>query len=117
MDLITHKSGAQDKVFGFGYTTILGANEPTATFCVELGTNNDSVERTVLLDIEDFINMVEICSELCIVGVVCGPVPVLPHLRETELVLGNFGVNSCSWITVPSPCTLCMISDADTTFR
>jgi hypothetical protein len=77
---------------------------PLSFIGVELRTNHNSLERTVLLDVKDLIDMVKVGSELFIIGVVGRPCPVLVHLWPRELVLRHLGVNAGSRIAIPSPC-------------
>jgi hypothetical protein len=62
---------------------------PFARRFLELGIDNYALERTVLLDVEDFVDVVEVSSKLLVVGVICAPCPVLPYLWDGVFVLRN----------------------------
>jgi hypothetical protein len=78
---------------------------PFALTGLKLGTDDYSVEGTILLDLHHFVDVVEIVTEILISWVVARPSPSVVHLRPRELVLRDLGVHGCTRVTVPSPCT------------
>lgn len=101
----TYKSGTEDDKSGLAGAAVGGLDDPFPSVCVEVGSNNYSVEGAVLLDIHDLVHMVKVRPDLLVIRVICCPVPVLIHLRPGELVLGDSRVDTCSRIAVESPGT------------
>lgn len=56
--------GGDDQVFGFGGAAVGGFDVPAAFVGVELGFGYNAVEGGVALDVEDFVAVVEVLSEL-----------------------------------------------------
>jgi hypothetical protein len=103
MYAITYKAGSKDEVLGLGRATICGLNIPFPLLRIELGFNYDGVESTVLLDTNYLVDVIEVITQVFVVGVVIGPVPCLVYLGPRELVLRDFGVDAGAGVTVPSP--------------
>jgi hypothetical protein len=47
--------------------------------------------------------VIEVITQILVVGVVIGPIPCLVYLRPRELVLRDFGVDAGAGVAVPSP--------------
>lgn len=76
---------------------------PFSFLCIELGLNHDGVESAVLLDTNYLVDMIEIITQIFVVGVVIGPVPCIVYFWPSELVLRDFGVDTGARVAVPSP--------------
>jgi len=103
MCTITYKASSKNKVFGLGRATICGLNVPFPLVRIELGSNHDGVESAVLFDTHYLVDVIEVLTQILIVGVVIGPVPCLVYLGPRELVLRDFGVDAGAGVAVPSP--------------
>jgi hypothetical protein len=100
---MTYKSGSENEVLGLGRATISGLDIPFPLLRVELSSNNDGIESTVFLDTNDFVDVIEVITQVLVVGVVVGPVPGVVYLGPGELILWDFRVNAGSGVAVPSP--------------
>jgi len=68
-----------------------------------VAANNNRVEGDILLDMEDFVDVVKVRPQVLVSRVVVLPVPRLPDFGPREFVLGDLGVDSGSRIAVPPP--------------
>jgi hypothetical protein len=84
-------------------TSIFCFDMPLSFGHIKLRANNDRLERAVLLDIQDFVNMIKVSSQLFVIGIIGRPCPVLVDLWPGKLILRHLRINTCSWISVPSP--------------
>lgn len=100
----THESSAEDKILRLGSAAIVGADKPTSKLGIKVAANNNRVKGNILLDMEDFVDVVKIRPQVLISWIVGLPVPGLPYLRPRELVLGDLGVDSGTRVAVPPPC-------------
>lgn len=103
MGVIAHKAGSKDEILGLGRATIGSLDIPFALLCIELSSNHDGVERAVLLDTNYFIHVIEVITQVLVVGVVVGPIPRVVDLGPRELVLGDFRVDTGAGVAIPSP--------------
>lgn len=99
----SYKAGSEDEVLGVGRLTICRLNIPFPLCRIELSSNNDSIESTVLLHTNYLVDVVEVSTQVFVVGVVVGPVPCVVYFGPIELVLRNFGVDSGAGVAVPAP--------------
>lgn len=97
------EAGSKDEVLCLCGAAIFGLDAPPTGVCVKLCADDDGVEGAVLLDIEDLVDVIKVCAELIVGGIVARPVPSLPSLWEAELVLWDFRIHTCSGIAVPAP--------------
>lgn len=100
---MTYEAGSKDKVLSLGRATICGLNIPFPLLRIELGFNHDGVESTILLDTNYLVDVIEIITQVFVVGVVIRPIPCIVYLGPREFVLRNFGVDAGAGVAVPSP--------------
>jgi hypothetical protein len=101
---ITHKSSSNNEMLALRHASVFSLDMPLSFSNIILRTNHNSLERAILLDVEDLIDMVKVGSKLFVIRVVGRPCPVLVHLWPRELILRHLRVNSGSRIAVPAPC-------------
>lgn len=80
------EAGSDDEVFGFCCAAIGCLDGPFPFGLVELGVDYNAFKGTVLLDFKHFVDMVEIVSQLLVVGVIGGPRPVFEDFRDRILI-------------------------------
>lgn len=83
------EAGCHYEVLALCKSPVFRLDVPFALRFLKLGIDNYTLERAVLLDVEDSVDMVEVGSKLLVVGVVCAPRPVLPYLWDGVFVLRN----------------------------
>jgi hypothetical protein len=105
MSARTYKASSEDEVLGLGRPTICRPNIPFPLRRIELSPNHDSIESAVLLHTDYLVDVVEVSTQVFVVGVVVGPVPCVVYLGPSELVLRNFGVDGGAGVAVPAPGT------------
>lgn len=98
-----YKSSAQDEILCFRGTTILSSNGPLASSSIKLSTDDNGIERAVLLDVENLVDVIKIISQILVRRVVGLPIPRLPHFGPRELVLRHFRVDPGARVAVPTP--------------
>jgi hypothetical protein len=91
---LTHKTSSNNQILARGHTSVFSPHRPFPRTSVELRANDNRLERTVLLNIQHLVDMIEVGSELFIVGIVGRPCPVSVYLRPGVLVFGYFGVDT-----------------------
>lgn len=99
----THETSRDDEMLAFAQSPVFCFDMPFALSNIELCTNNNSLEGAILLDVEDFVDVIKISSQLLVVWIIGGPCPVLVYFWPRELILRYLRVNSRSRIAVPSP--------------
>lgn len=71
------EAGREQEVARVGGAAVLGLDGPAGAGLVEVGGYDARVEGDVFFDVEDFVYMVEVFTELCVAGVFLAPGPVL----------------------------------------
>jgi hypothetical protein len=84
-------------------SAIGGLNSPSCNLLVVFCRCHHSLECCIFTEIADFVNVVKICLKFPPVWVIGGEGECVVNLWNVELVDRDGTVDSCSWITVPSP--------------
>jgi hypothetical protein len=98
-----YKSSSDNEILCLCHTPIFGLNMPLPFRRFELRTGHHRFERTILLDIENLVHMVEVSSKFLIIRVVGSPCPIFVDLWPRKLILRYLRVNSGSGIAIPAP--------------
>lgn len=80
------KPSSDNEIFGLGSTSIGSLDVPAAFVSVELGFDDNTIERRMTFDVQDFVAVIEICSEVFVSRIVGWPGPVLVCLWDGQLI-------------------------------
>lgn len=118
------KTGATNEELCARNSAILSLDDPSRRGLVKVRVHNLGPEEDILLDIELFLDELEVLSELRVVWILLCPGPVLlkkishyllahrehssylPELFDAQLIHRDHGIDSCAWVAVPMPETV-----------
>ena len=82
---------------------MLGLNGPGRGFAVPFCGGDLGIEGNVFADVENFVDVLEVVTDLSVIGKAFREVEGAIDLGNAELVDGKLRVDSCSWIGVVPP--------------